>query len=190
MSYKHIVLPFSPLSYIVVIVQWLSCVQCFVAPWTAAHEPSLSLPISWSLLKFMFIESVMPSNHHILSTPSPLTLAVQETQDSSPTSQFKSINSSASILLYPYMTTGKTIALTIRTFVSKVMSLLLNVLSRFVIGSGYLFHNNSTYTISVFQFISLSWCPCSPVHSLGLCPYFCFADRFTCTGLLDSTCIG
>ena len=35
-------------------------------------------------------------------------------------------------LLHPYMTTGKTIALTVRTFVSKVMSLLLNILSRFV----------------------------------------------------------
>ena len=36
-------------------------------------------------------------------------------------------------LSYPYMTTGKTIALTIWTFVNKAMSLLLNVLSRFVI---------------------------------------------------------
>ena len=36
-------------------------------------------------------------------------------------------------LSHPYMTTGKTIALTIRTFVSKVMSLLFNMLSRFVI---------------------------------------------------------
>ena len=35
-------------------------------------------------------------------------------------------------LSYPYMTTGKTIALTIRTFVSKVMSLLFNMLSRLV----------------------------------------------------------
>ena len=36
-------------------------------------------------------------------------------------------------LLHPYMTTGKNIALTIRTFVSKVMSLLFNMLSRIVI---------------------------------------------------------
>ena len=36
----------------------------------------------------------------------------------------------------PYVTTGKTIALTIRTFVSRVMSLLFNMLSRFVIGEG------------------------------------------------------
>ena len=39
-------------------------------------------------------------------------------------------------LSHPYMTTGKTIALTIGTFVGKVMSLLLNILSRFVIGEG------------------------------------------------------
>ena len=37
------------------------------------------------------------------------------------------------LLSYPYMTTGKTIALTRRTFVANVMSLLFNVLSRFVI---------------------------------------------------------
>ena len=54
------------------------------------------------------------------------------------TPQFKSISSSALSLLlvqlsHPYMSTGKTIALTIQTFISKVMSLLLNVLSRFVI---------------------------------------------------------
>ena len=36
-------------------------------------------------------------------------------------------------LSHPYMTTGRTIALTIRTFVSKVISLLFNTLSRFVI---------------------------------------------------------
>ena len=36
-------------------------------------------------------------------------------------------------LSHPYMTTGKTIGLTVRTFVSKVMSLLFNTLSRFVI---------------------------------------------------------
>ena len=36
-------------------------------------------------------------------------------------------------LFHPYMTTGKTIALTIQAFVGKVMSLLFNILSRFVI---------------------------------------------------------
>ena len=52
-------------------------------------------------------------------------------QESSPTPQFKSINSLA-LSSHPYMTSGKTIALTRWTFVSKVMSLVLNMLSRFV----------------------------------------------------------
>ena len=38
----------------------------FVAPWTAAYQASLSLTISWSLLKLMSIEPEMPSNHLIL----------------------------------------------------------------------------------------------------------------------------
>ena len=67
-------------------------------------------------------------------------LAVQGTvKDSSPTPQFKSINSwehSTCFIVqhsHLYMTTGKTIVFTIQTFVSKVMSLLFNMLSRFVI---------------------------------------------------------
>jgi len=52
-----------------VVVQLLSCVQFFVTPWTAAHQASLSFTISQSLLNFMFIESVMPSNHFILCCP-------------------------------------------------------------------------------------------------------------------------
>ena len=38
-------------------------------PWTAARQASLSFTISWSLLKLMSVESVMPSNHLILSRP-------------------------------------------------------------------------------------------------------------------------
>ena len=62
----------------------------------------------------------------------------RDSQESSPTPQFKSINSSALSLLHvqlshPYMTTGKTIALTRRTFVGKLMSLLFNMLSSLVI---------------------------------------------------------
>ena len=52
-----------------VVVQLLSCVQLFAAPWTAAHQAFLSFTIFWSLLKLMFIESVMPSNHLILCYP-------------------------------------------------------------------------------------------------------------------------
>ena len=50
-------------------VQLLSCVQLFAIPWTAAHQVSLSIASFWSLLKLMFIESVMPSNYHILCCP-------------------------------------------------------------------------------------------------------------------------
>ena len=50
-------------------VQLLSLVQLFVIPWTAACQASLSFTISWSLLKLMSIESVMPSNHLILCHP-------------------------------------------------------------------------------------------------------------------------
>ena len=53
----------------VVVVQSLSRVQLFVTPGAAAHRPSLSFTISWSLLKLMSIESVMPSNHLILCCP-------------------------------------------------------------------------------------------------------------------------
>ena len=47
----------------------LSHVQLFATPWTAAHQGSLSFTISWSLLKLMSIDSVMPSNHLILCYP-------------------------------------------------------------------------------------------------------------------------
>ena len=46
-----------------------SHVWLFVTPWIAAHQASLSLTISRSLLKLMSIESVMPSNHLILCCP-------------------------------------------------------------------------------------------------------------------------
>ena len=50
-------------------VQSLSCVQLFATPWTAARQASLSITNSWSLLKLMSIESVMPSNHLICCSP-------------------------------------------------------------------------------------------------------------------------
>ena len=50
-------------------VQLLSHVWLFVTPWVAAFKASLSITNSWSLLKFMFIESVMPSNHLIPHCP-------------------------------------------------------------------------------------------------------------------------
>ena len=50
-------------------VQLLSRVQLFVTPWTAAHQASLSIINSWSLLKLISIESVMPFNHLIGKDP-------------------------------------------------------------------------------------------------------------------------
>ena len=50
-------------------VQFLSCVQLFVTPWTAACQASLPIANSRSLLKLTSIESVMPSNHLILCHP-------------------------------------------------------------------------------------------------------------------------
>ena len=50
-------------------VRSLSHVQLFVTPWTAAHQASLSFTISQSLLKFIFIELMMLSNHFILYHP-------------------------------------------------------------------------------------------------------------------------
>ena len=44
-------------------------VQLFETPWTAVCQASLSITNSWSLPKLMSIESVMPSNHHILCRP-------------------------------------------------------------------------------------------------------------------------
>ena len=50
-------------------VQSLSRVRLFVTPWIAAHQASLSITNSWSLLKLMSIESVMPSSHLVLCRP-------------------------------------------------------------------------------------------------------------------------
>ena len=50
-------------------VQSLSCVRVFATPWTAAHQASLSITNSGSLLRLMSIKSVMPSNHLILCHP-------------------------------------------------------------------------------------------------------------------------
>ena len=163
-----------------------------VIPWTAACQASLFITNSWSLLKLISIESVMPSNHFILGHPLLLLplifpsnrvfsnesalrirwpkywsfsfnispsieysglisfrmdwldlFAVQETLKS----LLQHHSSKASILWrsaffmvqlsHPYMTTGKTIALTRQNyvvyFIGKVMVKLFNMLSRLVI---------------------------------------------------------
>ena len=165
-----------------------SCVWLFATPWTAARQTSLSITNSWSWLKLMSIESVMPSNHLILCRPPLLPPSVfpsirvfsnesvlhirrpkywSFSISISPSSEhlglisfrmdwldllavqgtLKSLlqhHSSKALILWrsaffiaqlphPYVTTGKTIALTRQTFVGKVMSLLFNMLSRLAI---------------------------------------------------------
>ena len=157
-----------------------------MTPWTAAHQASLSFTTSWSLLKLMSIESVMPSNHLVLCCPLVLlpsifpSIRVFPNESAlhirwpnywsfsiSPFNEYTELisyrmdwldlfavqgtlksllqhhSSKASILWrskanieffivqlsHPYMTIGKTIALTRWTFVGKVMSLLFNMLS-------------------------------------------------------------
>ena len=158
-----------------------------MTPWTAACQASLSITNSWSLLKLMSIESVMPSNHLILCRPlllpsifSSIRVFSKESllcirwpsigvsvsasvlpvniQDSFPlgltgwisllSKGLSRIFSNTTVqkhqivqhsglfivqLSHPFITTGKTIALTRRTFVDKVMSLLFSMLSRLVI---------------------------------------------------------
>ena len=169
-------------------VQPLSHVLLFETPWTAAHQISLSIASSQGLLKLMFIESVMPSNHLILCRPLLLlpsilpSIRVFSNESAlhirwpnywsfsfniSPSNEHSGLisfrmdwldylavqgtlksllqrhSSKASVLRHSaffivqlshsYMTTRKTIALPRWSFVSKIMSLLLNILSRLVI---------------------------------------------------------
>ena len=119
-------------------------------------HPHLLLPSIFSRIRVFSIESVLhirwpkywsfslsisPSNAYsgIISFRMDwleFLCSPRDSQESSPTSQFKSINSSAFFMVqlsHPYMITGKTIALTRWTFVGKMMSVLFNMLSRFVI---------------------------------------------------------
>ena len=55
--------------FILLSVQFLSCVWLFATTWTVTHQASLSFTVFWGLLKLMSIESVMPSKHLILCCP-------------------------------------------------------------------------------------------------------------------------
>ena len=176
------------------VVLSLSRVPLFATPWTVARQASLSFPISWSLLKLMSIESVMPSNHLILWCPLLLlplifpnitvfsnesglhirwpeywnfSLSISPSNEHLGLISFrmgwldllavqgmlKSLlqhhSSKASIrqhseffmvqFTHLYIATGKTITLTVWTFVGKVVSLLFNMLSRFVMST--VFHH-------------------------------------------------
>ena len=161
-----------------VVVQSLKCVLFFVTPWTTKHQGSLSFTISQNLLKFMSVESLIPSNRLVFCRPllllpsvfpsirifsSELALHLRWPKfwsfrfSISPSNGYSGLISfrvdwldlfavqgtlkslllhhslKASILWcsafftvqlsHPYMTTGKTIALTRWTFVSKEMSI-------------------------------------------------------------------
>ena len=87
-------------------VQLLSRVWLFATPLTAACQTSLSITNSWSLLKHMPIESVMPSNHLILCWPFSSHLQSFPASESFPMSQFfasggQSIGVSASASVLP-----------------------------------------------------------------------------------------
>ena len=69
-------------------VQSLSRVLLFATPWTAACQDSLSITNSWSLLKLMSIELVMPSNHLILCHPFLPLPWILPASESFPMSQF------------------------------------------------------------------------------------------------------
>ena len=111
-----------------------------IFPSIRVFSNKLALLIRW--LKFWsFIFSISPSNEYSGLISFRIDwfdlFAVQGTQELSPAPQFKNITSLALNFLYDptltsVITTGNTIALTIWTFVSKVMSLLFNALSRFV----------------------------------------------------------
>ena len=87
-------------------VQSLSHVWLFVTPWTAACQASLSITNSWSLLKLISIESVMPSNHLIICQLLSSCLQSFPASGSFPVSQFfasggQSIGALASASVFP-----------------------------------------------------------------------------------------
>ena len=84
-------------------VQSFCCVQLFMTPWTVASLASLSFTISWSFLKLLSIESMMPSNHLILCHILPLLSSIFPASGSFPMSWLfasggQSIGTSASAL--------------------------------------------------------------------------------------------
>ena len=95
---------------------------------TSSHQ-SIGASASASVLPMIFRTDFL--HNGLVGSP----CSSRDSQESSPTPQFKILRCSALFmvhLLHPYMTTGKTIALTRQIFVDKVMSLLFNMLSRLV----------------------------------------------------------
>ena len=93
-------------------VQSLSHVWFFVTPWTAANQTSLRIANSWSLLRLMSIELMMPSNHFILCLPHLLLPSIFPRSESFQMSQFftsggQSIGVSASTSVLPMNIWGR-----------------------------------------------------------------------------------
>ena len=87
-------------------VQSLSHVRLFATPWTTARQASMSSTNSWSFLKLMSIDSVMPSNHLISGIPFSSCFQSFPASGSFPMSQFfesggQSIGASASSSVLP-----------------------------------------------------------------------------------------
>ena len=87
-------------------VQSLSRIRLFATPWTAAHQASLSITNTRSLLKLMSLESVMPSNHLVFCRPLSFCPQSFPASGSFPVSQFfasgnYSIGTSASAPVLP-----------------------------------------------------------------------------------------
>ena len=93
-----------------VVIQLLSRVWRFVTPWTAAHTASLSFSIFPSLLRFVSIELVIPSNHLILCCPLLLPSVFPNIRVFSNESALmpggQSVGASASALVIPVTTEG------------------------------------------------------------------------------------
>ena len=170
------------------VVQLLSRVRLSATPWTVTGQAFLSFTITWSLLKLISIESVMPSSHLIFCHPHLLLPSTFPSITSFPVTQCFTSHSQSIVcsfcfsispsneysglisfridwfdlavqgtlksllkhhtlkvsvlqrsvffmvqLSHLYMTIGKTIALTLWTFVGKVMSQLFNIPSRLII---------------------------------------------------------
>ena len=124
------------LSSVIPFFSWLqsypASVSFLMSQFFASDDQSIGVSAS-ALVLPMNIQDLFP-----LGWTGWISLHPRDSQESSPTPQFKSINSLALAyfmiqLSHPYMTTGKTIALTRWTFAGKVMCLLFNMLSRLVI---------------------------------------------------------
>ena len=101
---------------------------------SSLHQAAKVLSYSFNISPFSEYSGLISFRMKLVGSP----CSPGDSQESSPTPQYKSIILQCSAffmvqLSYPYMTTGKTITLTGWTFVSKVMSLLFNMLSRLVI---------------------------------------------------------